>query len=133
MATCCVERTENIITSDFLERNTSGEKRTINAILCDLEDERDEILVIDLSPLTPLLEDLRGASTLKRLSEIDEVEQRFEEAFVALCRYSNFEQNFRKLNHIFKTDCKTELELDYFKIMLEGGLDVGTCEQQNEE
>lgn len=118
MSECCVEREADFTTKDFLETGFVGEAADIYTVLESIEDESDEIVPIDLSIIEPLIEDLRSSSTLKRLFDINDVEDRFEEAFIALCRYSNFEKNFQILNKIFTIDCRTELELDYFELML---------------
>jgi hypothetical protein len=87
-----------------------------------LEDEKEEIMPIDISCVGELVNELKEASTLKKLFSIDDVEKRFEESFIAICRFANFNKNFQKLNVIFTSFCKAELEVDYFKHM--GGNDV---------
>jgi hypothetical protein len=119
MSSCCDNKpAEYLSAEEFLNLGTkNGEQRGILDILIALENESGKITPIDISCASSLTLELKNITTLKRLLSIDDVEEKFKNAFVAICREKNFRRTFDTLNRIFNESCKAELEVDYFKIM----------------
>jgi hypothetical protein len=91
------------------------DKNLVRSIL-DLQDEESSITVIDMDLVSKLLTDIEGASTTKRLCNIDDVTNRFNLAFLYIERFQGFTKAYEDLIVIFGK-MRSDVELDYFKAM----------------
>ncbi len=102
---------------EIVEQPTEARKldagEALIALMLKLPDEKSDIEDINFDAITEFCKEIESVTTTKRLSLIPGIELKFNNCFIYLQRWHDFNKSYSDILRIIK-DISSDVEFDYF-------------------